>query len=238
MEMVIAQEKVKPDPRDFVRLGMERDKKIVQLISESGPYTRDQIHALFFADHKTPAKAVQRLTKLYKDKKLKRARTGLDEQYAYFTGRRNQKMEHAVLVNWVYVSLVTQRKSWFKIQAFVREYFQEWGEKNRLVSDALLVLKNTAKEVLQPYFVEVDRADSNNQFDKVKLYSSYFLSKAWTQQWWAKKNEEGKYRFPKVVVLTDRPEVVSETIKKCNKEKLRFKVVTLEQVRKDIYRHL
>jgi hypothetical protein len=218
-----------------VKLGKQRDKQIQELIETSGPFCRDQVQQLIFPRHKGTQKCNQRLNRLFSLGKVKRIRYGSSEQYIYYTGRWNQKAEHALMVNWIYVSLLAQMKSWFKLKTFSREYTCQWDD-NRLVADALLVLENVAQKTLRPVFVECDR--DVNAFDKVQRYTEYYQSKAWCGLWWAKKDSEGVYTFPRVLVVTERPGRVSDAIKKDNTEGLRFSVATVEQIKKDIYAYL
>ena len=218
-----------------VQIGRERDKKIIELISEHGPFTRDQVQQLVFPAHKWPQKCSQRLNKLAKAGKIKRLRFEDVGQFVYYAGKWTHKSEHQLMVNDVYVSLITQKKSWFKLQALQREYRCQW-DSGELWADALVVLINTAKDTLKPVFAEVDRA--TNPFNKVEIYTQYYLSRAWCGSWWAKKDTEGAYTFPRVLVVTDRPERVRRAIEKDNAEGLRFTVATVEQIKKDIYAYL
>jgi len=123
---------------------------------------------------------------------------------------------------------------------FIREFYCKYGNDDYLLADALLVLKNTVKNRLSPVFIEVDRAQSNNRFDKVKKYGDFFKSKVWVNQWWTQPEqfERRTYRFPKVLVVTDRPEQVNEVINKENVMEIRFEVIMLEDVMKDIYKFI
>lgn len=162
----------------------------------------------------------------HKAKKLKRRRVDVTVPYVYFPAgmQWNQKVEHYLALNWVYIALVKQIKQWFKLQAFVREYFCQWGD-GHLLADALAVLNNTTTKKLRPVFIEVDRGSSNNRFDKVTKYTAYYQSKEWVQQWWAQLYPEGRYRFPRVLVITDRRELVNKIIEKENKVGIRFTVL-------------
>lgn len=69
----------------------------------------------------------------------------------------------------------------------------------------------------------------------ISLVGSY-ESKDWVPSWWAKPDADGRYRFPKVLVVTDRPEKVQEAIARDNAAGIRFSVASLEDVRRDVYR--
>lgn len=215
--------------------GKSRDAAILRAVEQCKYLSRDQVQALVFG-HSYRQKCCDRLLRLYKSKRLKRKRVDAAQPYVYFLPqeRWNQKAEHYLAVNWVYIALTRQIKSWFKLQAFVREYFCRIDDNNHLVADALVVLNNIRKKELKPVFIEVDRG-SNNEFDKVRKYGALYESKAWVKQWWARPEAEGHYRFPKVLVVTDRPGKVQEAIDRGNMAKVRFKVATMEEVLKDVY---
>ena len=223
--------------------GKSRDAAILRAVEQCKFISRDQVQALVFG-HSYRQKCCDRLLRLYKSKRLKRKRVDVAESFVYFLpGEKwNQKAEHYLAVNWVYISLLKQIKSWFKLQAFTREYTATWGER-RLVADALVVLANKTTKELKPLFVELDRGTSNNEFDKVALYSGLYDSKAWVASWWSRPNADGRHRFPKVLVVTDRKEKVQEAIDRDNAARdkaarVRFSVATLEDVRKDVYRFI
>jgi len=231
------------------QVGKNRDTAIIQLIDECKFISREQVQELLFPGQEYRQKCCQRLQKLHKAKKIKRRRVDVVTPYVYFPPgvTWNQKAEHTITLNWVYIALVRQIKSWFRLHVFKREYFCQWGDQdssqrdgqqdsNRLLADALVVLDNTIKKRLHPVFVEIDRGTSNNRFDKVERYSDYYYSKAWVKQWWAQKDDEGRYRFPKVLVISDRAEQVNRIIEKENKAGIRFAVATLADVAKDVYR--
>lgn len=218
-----------------VKLGRERDAKIVDLIRESGPYNREQIQALLFPNHTGPQKCSQRLGKLVQRGKIKRLKFNDSGQYVYYADKWSQKSEHTLMVNWVYVALVQQKKSWFKLQAFTREYHCRW-DGGELLADALIVLKNTQTGTLKAVLVEVDR--DPNRFDKIPRYTEYYRSNAWVPLWWAQKDGEGYHTFPRLLVVTERKERVLRAIERDNAEGLRVAVATLEEVKKDLYRLL
>ncbi len=217
-------------------IGKNRDAAILELVEKCKFISREQVQAMLFPGQEYRQKCCQRLQKLYQAKKLKRKRTDVAAPYVYYPPgvTWNQKAEHYLIVNWIYVALVQQIKWWFKLHLFKREYFCQW-DTDRLLADTLVVLNNTERKCLHPAFVEVDRADSNNKFDKVPKYTDFYKSKAWVKLWWAQPDPEGRYRFPKVLVVTDRPNQIDKILEKENTAKIRFEVVTLESVKKDIY---
>lgn len=217
--------------------GKSRDAAIIQAVEKCKFISRDQVQALVFG-HDYRQKCCDRLLRLYKLKKLKRKRADAAQPYVYFLpGEKwNQKAEHYLVTNWVYIAMVKQIKSWFKLQAFAREYFCRIDDNNHLVADALAVLANKTTRELKPVFIELDRGQSNNRFDKVPKYTALYMSKSWVPSWWAKPDQDGRYRFPKVLVVTDRPGKVQEAIDRDNAAGIRFSVATMEDILRDVYR--
>jgi len=218
--------------------GIERDAAILEMINQCRFASRDQVQELIFG-HEYRQRACKRLLTLYKAKKVGRKRIENTQPFIYFpTGQKwNQKFEHYLLLNEVYIALVKQIKSWFKLHVFKREYFCQW-DGGHLLADALLVLNNTTTKRLKPVFIEVDRAQSNNRFDKVPKYTDYYNSKVWVEKWWAQPDPEGVYHFPKVLVVTDRQEQVQAVIKKENEAGIRFAVAKINNVMSDVYQYV
>ncbi|KJS76099.1 MAG: hypothetical protein JL56_06070 [Desulfotomaculum sp. BICA1-6] len=216
-------------------VGKERDAAILDLIQRCKYISRDQVQAMLFG-HAYRQKCCERLTKLYRAGKVSRKRVEASRPFIYFPAgvRWNQKVEHYLTLNWVYISLKKQIKSWFKLHVFDREHFCKWDD-GHLLADALVVLKNTAIKKLHPVFVEIDRGQSNNRFDKVLKYTDYYRSKAWVHEWWAQPDQESRYRFPKVLVVTDRSELVQKVIDRENGAGIRFIVLPEVDIMKDIY---
>lgn len=221
-----------------VAFGKTRDSKIVELIAEHGPFYRDQVQLLIFPTHKWPQKCSQRLNKLTKTGTIKRVRFDKDGQYVYFCGKWTDKSEHKLMCNWVYTTMVAQKKSWYKIQTFQRENNRKWKD-GELQADAFVVLVNTAAGTLKPLFIECDRA--TNPFNKIPKYLSYKSSNEWVNEWWSKKDAEGYYNFPKILVVSDKPERVKRAIEKDDPlwhdkdKRLKVNVVTLDQIKQDVY---
>jgi len=220
-------------------IGKNRDAAILELVEKCRFISREQVQAMLFPGQDYRQKCCQRLQKLHQAGKLKRKRADLATPYTYYLPgvTWNQKAEHTIILNWVYVALARQIKSWFKLHVFKREYYCKWDD-GHLLADALVVLDNTVKKCLHPVFVEIDRAGSNNRFDKVQKYTDYYNSKLWVKKWWAQPDEQGRYRFPKVLVVTDRADQVQKIIERDNAAGIRFEVVTLVEVDKDIYRYV
>lgn len=221
--------------QDARLIGNLRDRQIEKLIGELGFLCREQIQALLFKDAQ---KASARLKKLFDRKRLKRKRLDIEESYIYYSPGKNwtNKSKHTMLTNWLYVALETQKKQWQKIHVFQHEYIcRDAAGEVILRADALVVIENTATKTLTPILVELDRAESNNGWDKTAKYTEYFRAGQWAQEWWSKQNSEGVHRFPRVLVVTDRRDRLEKKIAGENPEGIRFVVATLDEVRRDVF---
>ena len=107
--------------------GRERDAAILELVERCKFVSRDQVQALVFG-HNYRQRCCKRMLTLYRAKKVGRKRIDNTQPYIYFpAGQKwNQKAEHCLVLNEVYIALVKQIKSWFKLHVFKREYFCKW----------------------------------------------------------------------------------------------------------------
>ena len=113
------------------------------------------------------------------------------------------------------------------VQAWIPDYIA-----TGLRADGLLVLKKD--NMLVPYFVEAQRVVNASPFDKVEKYTALFESKSWCKEWWVQKTEDGRPRFPAVLILTDGGQLhkrrLEAAIADQNHRGLRFVVITLEEL--------
>jgi hypothetical protein len=85
-----------------------------------------------------------------------------------------------------------------------------------LRADGIFLLKTGVK-----VFVEID--SSNNPFDKPEQYSTLFQSDTWEKLWQS---------FPRILVVTYRPDRVNKLIKQNSNPALKWKVLTFGMVDK------
>lgn len=194
-----------------------RDLAVVEAVAEGRYLSREQIQELFFRGMSAPTKCQERLRKLTRAKQLKRKR--LADGFVYYYDKWSEKAGHWIAMNWVYTAMVTQAKSWHKISVFRREYV--YGD---LRADALIAIDNTVKCSRQVYFLEVD--NGTNPFTEKYGALAESLHYALEQPWWMQGG------FPPVLVVTTRPEKVREIVAS---SAVRYQVVTMEQVRKDVF---
>lgn len=204
--------------------GFHRDREILSTVEKLKALTTNQVAALIFRNMATgQRKAQERLLRLYQTKQVKRCRYLLNEPYCYYVGRKHGRLEHLIELNWVYVWMVRNLKSWERLERFQHEYpLQE------LQPDALAVIKNTVTGRLKFTFVELDRSD--NDFDKVTKYNRFYESGSYTAHWWAELAD----RFPAVLVITttaSRKVRIQERINQENVNGLEFKVMLLSEIK-------
>lgn len=206
--------------------GCQRDRAILYAIEKHGALDTDQISVLFFEGKNRRRLAQRRMQKLHEQKKVKRNRASLSEPFYYYTGNKSGRMEHLISLNWFFVySTKINIKQWEQLQWF--EYEQDYKV---LRSDALLGIKNnvTGKSLFS--FVEMDIAESGNEFDKVRKYNTLYETESYTGAWWVNLAE----RFPKVVIVTtnsNRLKVIERKIEQENTNNLEFKVLLLNQIK-------
>ena len=208
--------------------GYHRDREILLITERLQAVSAEQIKVLLFSNQKHGLrKSQERLQKLYSRGKIKRWRGSPNESYIYFTERKNGKhgrMEHLILLNWVYVWLRKTIKNWEEVWRWDLE--QDYGI---LQCDAFVGIKNKITEKTRFMFVELDRAESGNEFDKIRKYCKLYEGNMYEKWWWVEMVD----RFPNILLVTTLPARVIEInkiVKKENKE-LEFKVHLLENIK-------
>ena len=205
--------------------GSRRDKEIILTVEKYGVLDADQVRVLFFRDILYGRrKAQERLLKLFQRGKLQRDREG-DEAYFYYLERPGM-VAHSLAVNWVRLYLQFSCRSWEKFHSF--SYEQDYGI---LRADGFAAVKNNIAGAFRFCFVELDRG--TNQFDKIELYNRLFRDGDYSGHWWVKLAN----RFPTVLVVTvsaARERQIEELIQERNEAGLEFKIMLLENVKKEV----
>lgn len=199
--------------------GYYRDRSIINAIKHHKVLDTEQIRLLLFSKQKSGLRIAQRrLKKLVDTKKINRARDSIDCQYEYFIGKRPSQNEHILMVNWVYIWILYNLRSWEKLERF--DFEQDYGI---LRSDAFVFIKNKFTDKNKFLFIEVDMSD--NPFDKVEKYNRLYEEERYSGWWWVKLTD----RFPKILIFTNRKlEIVG------NKNNLEFEIHDLESI-KEVY---
>lgn len=205
--------------------GYHRDNAILHAVESRRSLDTDQVRAIIFPGMAYGRrKAQERLLKLYKRHRLDRDRVG--EVYAYYRDSRPGALAHLIGVNWVRLWLELKMKSWEALHSF--QYEVDFGI---LRADALATVKNTVTRKYRFWLIEMDRG--TNSFDKVEKYCKLFETGGYSGHWWVDLTE----RFPPILVATTTPgraEAIRELRRKQNSTGLEFKVVLLEQIKKEV----
>jgi hypothetical protein len=208
--------------------GYLRDKEILALVNRCKILNTEQIKLLLFHDV-SERMARKRLQRLVEKEFLQRDRLSIAEPYFYWPVgcKRPGQIDHSLAVNWVYTWLNLKLSKWERLHSFEREL-----DYKILRADGLAAINNTVSKQFDFHFVEMDRAESGNNFDKVSKYTTLYLSESYTNTWWAKL----AHRFPGIVIVTTgKKERIEERIKLGNSEGLRFKVHTLKEIKEECF---
>lgn len=222
-----------------VKFCRERDRLVLDLIERHRFLSLEQISKLVFEktikeQETAKKKARSRMTQLYKDKKVKRKR--LDDnntQYVYFNQYSN-RYAHYLGVNEIYIQLLKQKKSRYKIRKWITEI-----EVGNMRPDVLGLLEGTICSSYIKFFIEYDSPGNRNEFDKIEKYNAEFekVVNGLAEYWWISYNNEK--RFPVIVVVTERKKTVLKKVKSENKHGLKFIVLTLAEVKEGrLWEHL
>jgi hypothetical protein len=206
--------------------GYHRDKEILGLIERLQALDTEQVRALLFSSMtQGRRKAQERLKALYDRGRLNRWRPGPESPYMYFVGKKHGRIEHLIALNWVYVWMVKSVKSWEEIYRW--DYEQDYGA---LQADAFCVVRNMVTGKLRMWFVELDRAESGNLFDKVRKYCDLYESERYAGWWWVDLAD----RFPGILTVTTaagREKIIRGLVEKENRAGLQFEIYLLENLK-------
>ena len=216
--------------------GCRRDKLIREAIDRHGALDTDMVHLMFFRDISTGRRTAQlRLKRLHERGYIRRARESFDQPYYYFTGKKSGQLEHRLGVNWVYLWLLLSLKSWETLHCFDYEL-----DYKTLRADAFTAVKNKVNKdtPFKFYFIEFDRAESGNKFDKFEKYSDLFQSERYMEYntWWIPLAS----RFPVVLIVTTnsaRARALREQAKQYADPKLypEFRIYELSEIQEECY---
>lgn len=188
-----------------------------------GVLNTDQVHALFYDGKNGKRLAQKKLQRLYEAKQLRRVRVAINQPYVYYTGKKPGQLEHLVSLNWVYIWLKNQIKGWGELHCFNRE--QDYKV---LRTDAFAGIKDR-KNGFYFLFIEMDIAESGNEFKKVQLYNMLYEKELYSSWWWVNMATG----FPPIVVVTTgSKEKILRRIEPENTNNLEFRVYTLDEIKK------
>ncbi|WP_407310449.1 hypothetical protein [Desulfosporosinus sp. SB140] len=207
-----------------VAYGQRRDEHIVQLIYAGTAFTRKQIEQIIIPKRKSSKRIMlYALSRLEKQRRIKKWQLSPQLPSIYYS-RKPKQLDHVLLVNEVYCALLSQKKSWQII---------EWKWRYEILG-GIVVADAMANIYLEPdrkgrkvIFVEVERYPSK-RFNKPEQYQKVYDSNWIREEWSAIKGNTAI--FPTILIVTDEELII--------KSDLDFKIASIEQVKKDIFRIL
>jgi len=211
----------KQNTKNDFTFGIERDNRIVHLIEKGGAFTRKQLQAIF-VPHKISGKRIMqhRLQVLHEAERLKKFQRKQYEPCIYYT-RKPKQMDHTLLINDVYVALLTQKPNWYTLDF-------RWSYrilKGKIIADAMAIIYRLPdKQGKLVVFIEIERSPSR-RFNKPEKYQSIF-KEVWYKEEWATLLGD-KALFPKILIISEEPVAISSELK--------FIIATHKQVTTDIY---
>ena len=204
--------------------GSRRDSLILQTIEKWGALNTDQVQSLFFKEIAYgQRKSQDRLLYLHRSGKLQRKM--VEGTYCYFLDKKGL-LKHTIGVNWTRLWYEQKLANWEKLHSW--NYEQDY---KTLRCDGFAAVKNNMTGSFRFTFVEMDRG--TNAFDKVLKYNKLFVEEKYLSWWWVKLTA----RFPPVQIVTltqSRKNSVVSEIERANENGLEFKVVLLDDIRKEV----
>ena len=198
---------------------MARDEKIVRLVSQGKAFNRNQIEKLFFNQKDSTRKCQLRLKKITESGKLNKIIRSPHEPAIYYYGKKPLNIDHVLLVNEVYTSIMSQKKSFYKIN-----FYWEYPIMDKLRADAMIDIYDLMSKRRHVIFLEVERY-ADHRFVKNKNYETV-AQMGWSNEEWAIK-EKDRILFPAILIVTET---------KINiKSELDFFVVPISSIKSDIY---
>jgi len=204
---------------NMVQYGMARDEKIVRLVSQGKAFNRNQIEKLFFNQKDSTRKCQLRLKKITESGKLNKIIRSPHEPAIYYYGKKPLNIDHVLLVNEVYTSIMSQKKSFYKIN-----FYWEYPIMDKLRADAMIDIYDLMSKRRHVIFLEVERY-ADHRFVKNKNYETV-AQMGWSNEEWAIK-EKDRILFPAILIVTETKITI--------KSELDFFVVPISSIKSDIY---
>jgi len=171
---------------NMVQYGMARDEKIVRLVSQGKAFNRNQIEKLFFNQKDSTRKCQLRLKKITESGKLNKIIRSPHEPAIYYYGKKPLNIDHVLLVNEVYTSIMSQKKSFYKIN-----FYWEYPIMDKLRADAMIDIYDLMSKRRHVIFLEVERY-ADHRFVKNKNYETV-AQMGWSNEEWAIKEKDRNY---------------------------------------------
>lgn len=214
------------------QVGSQRLSELKSSLETYQALTVEQVVAMHFRGLKYGGnKARDRLQKLsqtYKSVQSEKLDTSGKLYYYHEKKPQHNSTAHIINRNWGFLYLTQGKKDYEKATDLDTEY-----DLGVLVADGFMGLHNTFTGATDYWFIESDRASSKNKFEKIKKYTEYYKSGKYKLEPWTSKAK----RFPGVLIVTDsttKAVRILELIEKQNIEGIRFKVITVEEIKEQI----
>ena len=204
---------------NMVQYGKQRDEKIIKLVTQGKAFTRIQIEKLFFNQKDSTRKCQLRLKKITESGRLNKLIRSPHEPAIYYSGKLQKNLDHTLLINDVYTSVMTQKKSYYKVK-----WYWEFPLLDKVRADAMIDVFDIMLNRRHVIFLEVERY-ADHRFTKNLSYES-LTQMSWTKEEWAIK-ENARILFPAILVVTDTKISI--------KSSLDFFVAPVNAVKDDIY---
>lgn len=214
------------------QVGSQRLREIKDSLETYQALTVEQVVVMHFRGLKYGGnKARERLQKLSQTyKSVQKEVLDTSGKLYYFYERRplHNSADHVINRNWGFIYLLRGRKDFQKVVDLDTEY-----DLDVLRADGFVGLFNTFTGDTDYWFIESDKASSKNKFEKIIKYTQYYKTGKYKLEHWHKKTK----RFPGVLIVTDTSQKaikILELIEKQNTEGIRFKVLTVEEIKEQI----
>jgi hypothetical protein len=204
---------------NLVAYGKQRDERILELVGSGTAFRRDQIERIMFRQKDGRRKAQLRLKMLADSGHLKKIIRSPHEPAIYCL-RKPRNIDHFLIINEVYCSVMTQKKSWHIVK-------WQWSYPlmgGKVWADAMIDIYDRMANRRHVIFVEVERY-ADRRFEKDKKYSA-IASMDWTKEEWAIK-EPTRILFPAILIVTECDLKIES--------QLDFFVAPISEVQRDIY---
>lgn len=175
-------------------------------------------------------KVRSRLRELKKLKKVKEEKiNAYGKPKVFFKEKpKHTTLEHVINRNWGYLYLMNYN-TYFKLQNVENEYVV--GD---VQADGFAKLYSDKGDKFSYWFVESDRVNSKNEFEKILKYNEMYKNDQYVDKYWSDNKKLRPDWFPKILIVTDsdsKKEKIEEKVRKENKEGLEFIVKTVEEIR-------
>lgn len=207
-----------------------RDRSILETIELCGVMNTDQLTELFFKFATGKRKCQARMKSLYDRKLVKRTRLSLDTSTVYYQGKLPGQIEHSLAISWAYVWFM--RKQGESILTWKTEELKDFG----LRVDALCSTKIPMTGEIRWCCIEIDRGSaSRNSFHKVTIYDDLY-QKEGIEGSKLMKRLDNPQRFPKVIIVTDKPKHVQKIRNHIaeSKTKVKYEVYLLNAIKEGL----